>query len=59
MSKGLEGDAFTRKYTPQCSQCSLNPNNVLRMAKLLGLLTILDAKGLDENDTSKTLETTY
>ena len=25
----------------------------------LGLLTIMDAKGLDEHDTIKTLETTY
>ena len=57
-SKGLEGDAFTRKYT-RCSQFSLNPINVLRMAKLLELLTILGAKGLDEHDTTKTLETTY
>ena len=43
----------------QCSQCSLNPVIVIRMAKLLGLLTILDAKGLDEQDTTKNLETTY
>ena len=43
----------------QCSQCFLKPVNVLTMAKLLGLLTILDAKGLDEHDTTKTLETTY
>ena len=48
-----------KKIHTQCSQCSLNPVYVLRMAKLLGLLTILDAKKLDEHDTTKTLETTY